>query len=336
MAVITLSNPLYYSGGKPNASAIIGNDTIKNSRVVRFEFTSPATGANHIDFSIYYGVLYQQSVQLKMRFYIGTDPDDHANAWGKSEIDYKDHGEVDATYGSNEPYTFTGSAAIPLEPGTKYYLWIFPGDTGDDWCYYALYPEKATITTTDGYTVTFNANGGTVSPSSKTVTYGEAYGEFPTPTRAGYTFTGWYTEASGGTRVLGTDTVAITADQTLYAHWTVNTFKLTITQSKGARAVVKRNGASLKSGDDVTLGDVLTVEFGTAEGYTLTAHTVNGAEFASGGSHRVAGAVAVEATAGLRAYPIGSKLYHACIGGKLYTAYIGGADGQPVPLGRTK
>ena len=45
--------------------------------------------------------------------------------------------------------------------------------------------------TANTYTVTFNPNGGSVSPTTKTVTYDSAYGTLPTPTRAGYTFAGW-------------------------------------------------------------------------------------------------------------------------------------------------
>ena len=41
------------------------------------------------------------------------------------------------------------------------------------------------------YTVTFNPNGGTVNPTSKTVTYDSAYGNLPEPNKTGYTFTGW-------------------------------------------------------------------------------------------------------------------------------------------------
>ena len=48
----------------------------------------------------------------------------------------------------------------------------------------------------------------------------------PTPTRAGYSFAGWYTSASGGTKVETGTSVAITSDQTLYAHWTA--YKLTL------------------------------------------------------------------------------------------------------------
>lgn len=42
-------------------------------------------------------------------------------------------------------------------------------------------------------TVSFDASGGSVSTSSKSVTPGSTYGTLPTPTRAGYTFAGWYT-----------------------------------------------------------------------------------------------------------------------------------------------
>ena len=41
------------------------------------------------------------------------------------------------------------------------------------------------------HTVTFNPNGGSVSTTSKSVTYGDSYGTLPTPTWSGHTFRGW-------------------------------------------------------------------------------------------------------------------------------------------------
>lgn len=41
------------------------------------------------------------------------------------------------------------------------------------------------------YTVTFDANGGSVDVGSKEVIENSAYGELPTPSREGYTFMGW-------------------------------------------------------------------------------------------------------------------------------------------------
>ena len=69
------------------------------------------------------------------------------------------------------------------------------------------------------HTLSFNANGGSVSEGSRSVNEGAAYGTLPTPTRSGYTFNGWYTAASGGSKVSNTTTMG-TANVTLYAHWT--------------------------------------------------------------------------------------------------------------------
>ena len=72
------------------------------------------------------------------------------------------------------------------------------------------------------YTVYFQVNGGNALPSSSdhiSVTYNSTYGTLPTPTRTGYTFAGWYTESTGGTRILDSTTVQITSDQNLYARW---------------------------------------------------------------------------------------------------------------------
>lgn len=45
------------------------------------------------------------------------------------------------------------------------------------------------------------------------------YGTLPTPFRQGYTFTGWFTEANGGSKVESGTSVNRTEDHTLYAHW---------------------------------------------------------------------------------------------------------------------
>ena len=56
--------------------------------------------------------------------------------------------------------------------------------------------------TANGYTVTADANGGTIpetedwtgtgSTATKSLHYDDEYGTLPEPTRAGYTFDGWY------------------------------------------------------------------------------------------------------------------------------------------------
>lgn len=84
----------------------------------------------------------------------------------------------------------------------------------------------------NSYTLTFNPNGGTVTPTSKNLEYNSAYGTLPTPTRASnaqytYTFAGWYTAATGGTQVTAATKMAA-KDTTVYAHWTSNTRSYTV------------------------------------------------------------------------------------------------------------
>ena len=71
----------------------------------------------------------------------------------------------------------------------------------------------------DTRTVAFDANGGSVSPSSLRVMNGAAYGELPAPVRDGCAFDGWFTAADGGTKITASTTVNLSDSQTLYAHW---------------------------------------------------------------------------------------------------------------------
>jgi uncharacterized repeat protein (TIGR02543 family) len=69
-------------------------------------------------------------------------------------------------------------------------------------------------------TVTFDAQGGSVSPASATVTNSLPYGALPSPVRADYLFGGWWTGPEGaGSQVTPATTVATDASHTLYAKW---------------------------------------------------------------------------------------------------------------------
>ena len=83
-------------------------------------------------------------------------------------------------------------------------------------CNICGYERQITPPVSQEYTVTFNANGGSISPDSFTTKDGKLE-SLPTPTRGGYDFLGWYTEETGGEKVT-TDTV-FTKDTTIYAHW---------------------------------------------------------------------------------------------------------------------
>ena len=72
------------------------------------------------------------------------------------------------------------------------------------------------------YTVRFDANGGTVSPTSDTTGADGKLASLPTPTRSDYIFEGWFTEATGGTKVEVSKVYS--ANTTVYAQWGEATF----------------------------------------------------------------------------------------------------------------
>ncbi|MCW2794912.1 InlB B-repeat-containing protein, partial [Nocardioides sp.] len=135
----------------------------------------------------------------------------------------------DANGGStvaDQAVDYSDPAALPTEPtrtGYTFTGWYSAASGG------TLYDFTDPITGTtqltaywslNSYTVTFDANGGG-TVADQTVAYGDP-ATLPTePTRTGYTFTGWYSAASGST--LYDFTNPITGAQTLYAHWTADT-----------------------------------------------------------------------------------------------------------------
>lgn len=70
----------------------------------------------------------------------------------------------------------------------------------------------------DGYVVTFDPNGGTVSPTTMKTSLECTLEEFPVPERDGYIFEGWYTDIKNGEKVEA-DSMIFEGDTTLYAHW---------------------------------------------------------------------------------------------------------------------
>lgn len=73
------------------------------------------------------------------------------------------------------------------------------------------------VTPQPTYTITFNANGGTVTPTSGTTGTDGKLASLPTPTHATDTFKGWFTAATGGTAV--TTNTVFTSNDTIFAQW---------------------------------------------------------------------------------------------------------------------
>lgn len=96
-------------------------------------------------------------------------------------------------------------------------------------------------------TITWEANGGTIEPLPTVVGKGEPLSLYfpeslPTPTRVGYTFNGWFTEASGGTQI--TTTTVVEDNVTYHAQWKLNIVgtPLDIVDADGTYLTINTNG----------------------------------------------------------------------------------------------
>lgn len=101
------------------------------------------------------------------------------------------------------------------------------------------------------------------SGENRNVIRGDTYGTLPAPGKTGYQFQGWYTEESGGTRITSDLTIEISADQTLYARWSPNTYTVAF----------DGNGATGGSMDSQSF-TYDTAQALTANAFEKTHHTV--------------------------------------------------------------
>lgn len=120
-------------------------------------------------------------------------------------------------------YSLVAGAALPIPTKTGYTFagWYenpefsgnpvtdIPTDSTGNLSFYAKW-------TANTYTVTFDANGGSVSQTSAVTVAGKLT-SLPTPIYDGYNFLGWFTQKDGGDEV--TTNTVFTKDATIYAHW---------------------------------------------------------------------------------------------------------------------
>jgi len=83
------------------------------------------------------------------------------------------------------------------------------------------------------YAITFNANGGTGTMANQTFTVAGAALTKNTLTRAGYTFSGWATSASGTVAFADSATYNAAGNVTLFAVWTPVTYTVTFNANGG-------------------------------------------------------------------------------------------------------
>ena len=207
----------------------------------------------------------------------------------------------------------------PTKDGYKFTGWNTPivAATAD-----ATYTAQFATIAEGSKCVTFNSNGGNEGLQYVYVASGDPVGTLPTATKDGYTFDGWFTEASAGTQVNAETTVS--ADVTWYAHYTINSYTLTW----------NANGGELSG--EYTSG---TVEFGAA----ITAPTVTkaGCEFLGWGVASVATAMPAHDVTYTAQWPIIAKHYLQNIDGtypetpKATDVVSGEANGYVTPATKT-
>lgn len=129
-------------------------------------------------------------------------------------------------------------------------------------------PKSFNVTfTVNAITVTFDANGGSVTPTSNATGADGNLASLPTPTRNGsYSFKGWYTAANGGTQIT-TDTV-FTKNTTIFAQWTYTggsyhpaTYAVVVEDAD--------NGEVSASTTAAFQGTTVTIQVDPDKGYTL-------------------------------------------------------------------
>lgn len=118
---------------------------------------------------------------------------------------------------------------------------------GSDWGYYTgkvddLVVYNRALSAAEVKTLYEGGDGVAMS-----IEYGEAIGNLPSPSRAGYSLDGWFTSAASGTRIAGS--TKVTGNVTYYAHWNPNqyTVKFDANGGSGGKTVTQDYGTALSA-----------------------------------------------------------------------------------------
>lgn len=137
-----------------------------------------------------------------------------------------------------------------------------------------------TVTKKTSYTVTYNANGGSSTPSSQTKWYGTALTLASAISRTGYTFQGWATSSTGGVSYKAGASYTTNASVTLYAVWKANTYTITYNTNSGSGAPAsqtKTHGVTLKLSSTVpTRANYTFLGWSTSSSATSATYTAGG------------------------------------------------------------
>lgn len=109
---------------------------------------------------------------------------------------------------SSCPIMYSAYRGLQMEAGDSYTMTIISNGFYDDGLYYNELPLVLVNENFDGFNIVFDANGGSASFDSKTLSTLKMYGELPEAYRKGYTFKGWFTAPEGGVEVTAESQIA--------------------------------------------------------------------------------------------------------------------------------
>ncbi len=129
-----------------------------------------------------------------------------------------------------------GALCVPTRPGHAFAGWSLQGAVVTAATVVATAGDHSLTArwTASTYVVGFDSAGGSACPDL-VVTFGAPYGPLCEPTRAGWSFAGWWTGAgAGSSQVEAATRVAMAADHVVTARWTPNTVRVTLSAEGGA------------------------------------------------------------------------------------------------------
>ena len=121
--------------------------------------------------------------------------------------------------------------------------------------------------------ITFDPNGGSVSPTTKKIIIGNEIGELPEPVKENNSFDGWFTSATGGEKI--TINIKPSVSTTYYAHWTyVDPNSVAYVEGHGFMSLADAlaTGGNIRLEKDVVVTTPLVMN--VAANLNLNGHTI--------------------------------------------------------------
>lgn len=205
-------------------------------------------------------------------------------------VTYKDHNQDDilslpSAYDNARSYTYGTGLTIPAaKPYDR------TGYTFDGWYDAAAGGNKViSISTTDAgnkilyarwtantYSIIYENLNGVSNTNPANYTYGVGVTSFVNPgERTGYTFAGWYDEATNGNTVTAISTTA-TGNKTLYARWIPNAYQINVKyETRTGGSVTGKTDFAASANHDSTYVPT-AAETAAPTGYVLVGWKLNG------------------------------------------------------------